>query len=151
MKLKTSKLHIAATTCSAIVMLSGCAVTEDSIKASSETLHNTSEASSDFTSSTSHKDREEKKARDVHEFSESNFEQLREDMAAGSGPHLASLAALLAIPDTQRDMFYRLTKVRFSYLFSSDKTTARELLAHLASTMRNEPNLTDYTTRLAIR
>jgi hypothetical protein len=121
-------------------LVSSCAVTEDALKASSETLHNTSEASSDFTSSTSHKD-DQTKPRDVKQFSENNLQRLRENMAVGSGPHLASLADLLGVPVARRPAFYRLTKDQYANLFTSDSTSATEMLVRLESQLEQHTDI----------
>jgi hypothetical protein len=116
--------------------LSSCAVTEDALHASSETLGNTSETSTDATSSTSHRDEDKKKPRDAKEFSEHHLDQLRGEMATGQGAHLASLAELLEVPESQRPAFYRMTKERFDRLFTDKATTALEMLAHLDEQMQ---------------
>ncbi len=116
----------------ASVLLSSCAITTAPTEATSETIGNTSDASTDLTSSTSFKDDEEEEPEvEVEEFVEANFDQLRSDMAVGEGEYLSALAALLAIDDADKDQFYTLTRSNFDQLFSSSKTTPEELVANL--------------------
>ena len=120
------------------IAVSSCAVTIDSLKASSETIHNTTDASSDFTSSTS--PREAKTPyQGAKAFTSYNFARLREDMAIGGGEHLASLAALLNIPDSNRPAFFRFTKERFSAWFNSEQATPDEVLAKLTAELADHP------------
>jgi len=122
--------------------VSSCAVTVDSTKSSSETFENTSDATSDFTSSTSPGDEDSTaKARAVKEFTSTNFDRLRQDMAVGNGERLASLAALLEIPDAKRAAFFRLSKERFSTWFSSEKTSPDEVLSKLMVDLDRHPAL----------
>ena len=116
----------------ASVLLSSCAITTAPTEATSGTIGNTSDASTDLTSSTTLKDDEEEEPEvEVEEFVEANFDQLRSDMAVGEGEYLSALAALLAIDDADKGEFYALTRSNFDQLFSSSKTTPEELVANL--------------------
>jgi hypothetical protein len=120
------------------IAVSSCAVTIDSLKASSETIHNTTDASSDFTSSTSPREARTPK-QGAQAFTSYNFARLREEMAVGGGEHLASLAALLNIPDSNRPAFFRFTKERFSAWFNSEQATPDEVLAKLTAEFADHP------------
>jgi hypothetical protein len=126
----------------AMLVLSSCAVTTDSTKSSTETFENTTDASSEFTSSTSPRDNEHhpQRAR-VNEFTTGNFERLRADVAVGNGEHLAALAALLGIAEADRPAFYRFAKARFSAWFSSDRTSAADFLARLRADLARHGEL----------
>ena len=126
-------------------MLSSCAVTTESTKSSSETFRNTSEASTKFTSSTSPGGGSSSKSKDEKalEFTKANFARVRSDMAVGGGEHLESLAALLGISDSHKSEFFSLTKNNFSTLFSSEHTTAEEMLTKLNSKLSIYPELRD--------
>ena len=121
------------------IAVSSCAVTVESLKASSETIHNTTDASSDFTSSTSPREARTSKQGAAKAFTSYNFARLREDMAIGGGEHLASLAALLNIPDSNRPAFFRFTKERFSAWFNSEQATPDEVLAKLTAELADHP------------
>ncbi|MGF1614652.1 MAG: DUF3015 family protein [Gammaproteobacteria bacterium] len=108
-------------------LLSSCAFTETT----TETVANTSEATVEFTSSTSPRDSTSAAEQKVYAFTTVNFERIREDMARGGGEYLASLASLMGIPEAGQPAFFALTKERFPGLLSSDELTPRELVARL--------------------
>lgn len=122
--------------------LSSCAVTTDSTESTTETFENTTDASSDFTSSTSPRDKHDHSARSrINEFAAANFERLREDMALGSGEHLAALADLLQISEVDRPVFYQFIKARFSTWFGSDRISAEDWLAKFMTDLADRPEL----------
>lgn len=124
------------------IAVSSCAVTTDATKSSSQTIENTSDASTEFTSSTSPKDKDsEDRTRKVKEFASRNFDRLREDMAVGNGEHLTSLAALLDIRNARRPAFFKLTKERFPLWFSSEKATPDDVLSGLSMELSRHPEL----------
>jgi hypothetical protein len=114
-------------------ILYACAVTNSSTESSSQTFQNTTDASSKFTSSTSpgSDSSESAKKEQALAFSKMNLERIKTDMAVGGGEHLTSLATLMEIPAHNQQEFFALTKSDFSILFSSEQTTAEELLARL--------------------
>ena len=73
------------------------------------------------------------------EFAEGNLERLRNDMAAGEGEYLRSLAALLAIEPDRQPAFFELTQDKFSALFPSERTSAAEMLAALERELQADP------------
>lgn len=75
----------------------------------------------------------------VAEFAEANLERLRNDMAAGQGEYLASLAALLDVEPTRRPVFFAFTQDKFTALFPDESTTAAQMLATLDREMRADP------------
>jgi hypothetical protein len=77
------------------------------------------------------------------EFTKANFERVKTDMAVGCGEHLASLATLLGVSPSHQEEFFSFTKENFSTLYSSDETTAEELLAKLDSELSANPRLRD--------
>jgi hypothetical protein len=72
-------------------------------------------------------------------YAEANIEHLAQEMAQGRGEHLASLAALLGIPQERQEAFFRMTQERYTALFKSDRTTSVELLAAIQSELRSFP------------
>ena len=72
------------------------------------------------------------KERKIQFFAKANFSRLKEDMAAGQGQYLTSLATLMEIPLDNRQDFFDLTKAHFQYLFPSDQTTSEEMLNALS-------------------
>ena len=66
-----------------------------------------------------------------------NFENLTQEMAQGKGEHLASLAALMGIPDEQHPAFFALTQERYSDLVQAGETSSVALVNFLLSPMRS--------------
>ena len=126
-----------------LFMVYACAVTNSSTESSSKTFQNTTDASSKFTSSTSpgSGSSESAKKEQALAFSKVKLERIKTDMAVGGGEHLTSLATLLGVPDYNQQEFFSLTKSNFSILFSSEQTTAEELLARLDDELNANPNL----------
>ena len=73
------------------------------------------------------------------EFAKVNLERLRNDMAAGRGEYLASLATLLKIEPSRQPAFFALTRDKFAVLFPDDRTTAADMLATLDRELRADP------------
>ena len=127
-------------------MVWACAVTTQTTESSSNTVQNTTDVTSRFTSSTS--PGYDSGASAQHEqalaFSRVQLERIKTDMAVGGGEHLTSLATLLGVPSQHQPEFFALTKANFSTLFSSDPTTAEELLARLDDQLTAHPDLLNY-------
>ena len=120
-------------------LLSACAVTTKATDGTSETLQNTSDASTDFTSSTSpRKENREGEARQVQQFASVNFDRLREDMARGDGEHLRTFAYLLGIRENHQAEFFAATKKNYPVLFT-EPTNSANLLARLDSELQANP------------
>ncbi len=122
-----------------VVMLSSCAPTTRSFQGTTETFANTSDASTDFTSSTSPRSEKDSQAQKVRAFATVNFDRLREDMARGNGEHLAAFAHLLGIREARQAEFFALTKQRYPVLFSSEPTTPETMLARLDTELTRYP------------
>ncbi|MGD0585124.1 MAG: DUF3015 family protein [Oryzomonas sp.] len=125
---------------SLMALVSSCAVTTDSTKGTSETLQNTSEASTNFTSSTSPRDEgKTSDAQNVKRFASVNLDRLREDMARGSGEHLTAFAHLLGVRENRQAEFFAVTKQNYPILFGSEPTTSDEMLARLDTELAANP------------
>ena len=124
-------------------MVFGCATTTAPTEASSKTFHNTTDASSKFTSSTSPGGGSSDSAKNEQAlaFSKVNLERIKTDMALGGGEHLTSLATLLDVPARNQPEFFALTKANFSTLFGDENTTAEELLARIDNELDANPEL----------
>lgn len=125
---------------SLMVTLSACAITTRSTEGTSETFHNTSDASSEFTSSTSPRD-DDKKAdvQNVRQFASVNLDRLKEDMARGGGEHLTAFAHLLGIKEIHQPEFFRVSKQNYPKLFSPEPTTSEDMLARLETELDAYP------------
>jgi hypothetical protein len=94
-----------------------------------------SSASSGGSSSTAFMNRQQQ----IAEFANVNLERLKQDMAAGQGEYLASLATLLGVDPNRQPDFFALTQSRFAVLFPNDRTTAAEMLATLNRELHADP------------
>ena len=144
--MKRSNIHsfcLIIAVLSVLSVICACAVTTAPTEASSGTLENTTNASSKFTSSTSpgSDSGESAQKEQALAFSRVQLERIKTDMAVGGGEHLAALATLLGVPSDNQPQFFALTKANFSTLFSSEQTTAEELLARLDSQLDAHPAL----------
>jgi hypothetical protein len=133
-------------TAAALALLSmayACAVTTDATESSSRTFHNTTDASSKFTSSTSpgggSADLTQKE--EALAFSKVKLERIKTDIALGGGEHLTTLATLLGVPAHNQQEFFALTKTNFSTLAGAQNTTAEQLLAGIDNELSANPNL----------
>ncbi|MCP5196961.1 MAG: DUF3015 family protein [Gammaproteobacteria bacterium] len=78
------------------------------------------------------------------EFARINFERLKQDMAAGQGEYLSSLATLLGIESGRQPEFFVFAQEKFTVLFPDDRTTAAEMLTTLNREMRADPRFGSY-------
>lgn len=124
-------------------VFNACAVTTKTTESSSNTVQNSADVISKFTSSTSPGADSGASAKNEQAlaFSKVQLERIKTDMAVGGGEHLASLATLLGVPSDNQPQFFAMTKTNFSKLFSSDPTTAEELLARLDDQLDAHPAL----------
>lgn len=84
----------------------------------------------------------------VAAFTAANLERIKQDMAAGQGEYLASLANLLGIEAAQQAAFFAFTQAKFPVLFPSSDTSAAALLTSLEREMQAQPS---FGQRLALR
>ena len=69
--------------------------------------------------------------RKVDMFVEANFDNLRNEMAAGKGEYLDSLATLMEVPSSEKNDFFVLTQRKYDKLFESPSTTPQQLVVAL--------------------
>jgi len=62
------------------------------------------------------------------QFVQLNWSNLTADMAKGQGENLAAIADFLQVKPAQKPVFYTLSKVKFSLLLPSSKTTPEQLI-----------------------
>jgi hypothetical protein len=73
-------------------------------------------------------------------FAAANYGTLSQEMARGGGEHLASLAALLGVPEEQRSEFFMLAQAQYETLIQSGDTTPGKMLTILHNAMAKDPN-----------
>ncbi|HEV8539822.1 MAG TPA: DUF3015 family protein [Nitrospiraceae bacterium] len=74
-------------------------------------------------------------------FASVNFESLAQDMARGQGEHLASLAALLEVPEAHQAEFFALTQEQYAKLVEAGETSSTAMLTVLHDMMDHHPLL----------
>ncbi|MEE4376205.1 MAG: DUF3015 family protein [Candidatus Competibacteraceae bacterium] len=79
------------------------------------------------------------KHQQISAFVAANFSRLKEDMAAGQGEYLTSLATLLDVEREQQADFFAFTQQHFAILFSAEDTTADQMLASLYRQLAAQP------------
>jgi len=112
---------------------SACTVSTDPFKPTSDSTSSTSGKSSSTPTALTDEEK-------VSIFASANFDHLKEDMAAGQGEHLASLATLLGVPKDQQPEFFSFTKQNFSVLCPSERSTSDEMVASLTRKMSTHPH-----------
>ena len=99
------------------------------------TTKETTDTSSNITGSTSGKSWFEgglvKKDQEVNAFADLNFDNLKQDMAAGHGEYLASLGSLMGVMPARQNEFFALTQAHYTTLVGSEQTTPVEMLVAL--------------------
>jgi hypothetical protein len=99
------------------------------------TTKQTTDTTSNITGTTSGKSWFEgglvKSDQEVNAFAHLNFENLKQDMAAGQGEYLVSLGSLMGIAPARQDEFGALTQAHYTALIRSEQTTPAEMLVAL--------------------
>lgn len=99
------------------------------------TTKGTTDATSDVTATTSGKSWFEgglvKKDQEVNAFADLNFDNLKQNMAAGHGEYMASLGSLMGVTPAHQDEFFALTQAHYTTLIRSEQTTPAEMLVAL--------------------
>lgn len=77
-------------------------------------------------------------------FTGSNMERLAQNMSAGHGEALATLADLMGIQDQDKAEFYAMTQKNFAKIFPDDKTTAEHVITSVKTGMSEDAQLAKY-------
>lgn len=77
-------------------------------------------------------------------YASANLDRIAADMAAGHGETLNNLAALYGIAESDRDAFNHTARANFAKIFTSEKTTAGEMLGNLEGVMADDAKLARY-------
>ncbi len=83
----------------------------------------------------------------VNMFANVNFDLLSQEMAQGHGEHLASLATLMGIPDSQHDAFFSMTQQQYSTLVESGNTSPVAIIKALHASISTHPVLAQVSTK----
>jgi hypothetical protein len=75
-------------------------------------------------------------------FIEMNYANLEEDMARGGGEHLASLGALMHVPQEHQEMFFKMVQARYASLDESGENMPVAIREALWETLPGHPEAT---------
>lgn len=96
------------------------------------TTKQTTDTTSNVTGTTSGKSWFEgglaRKDQEVQAFADLNFDNLKQNMAAGHGEYLASLGSLMGVTPAHQNEFFALTQTHYTTLVRSEQTTPAEML-----------------------
>jgi hypothetical protein len=101
------------------------------------TIDETTDTTRNITISTSGKtwftpDGVVRRGQEVNAFANLNFENLKQDMAAGQGQYLASLATLLEVPSDRHDAFFAVAQQQYG-AGGNGQETPNEMIARLTT------------------
>ncbi len=74
-------------------------------------------------------------------FAELNSEALAQEMAQGSGEHLASMATLLGVPQQQHGTFFAMAQGRYAALSSAGDMSPAAMVKALNEGISADPSL----------
>jgi len=77
-------------------------------------------------------------------FASSNMENIAQDMSAGGGESLTTMADIMGIAQADRPAFYATTKANFDRIFSSADVTAEQVIVSLKTVMVENATLAPY-------
>ena len=82
-----------------------------------------------------------KVARATEVFVEVNLDSIRQEMAAGQGEYVNTLASLLGAKETNRPQMVRFFQSEYQSLFPTAQTSSEELLKTLSAKLATHPEL----------
>jgi hypothetical protein len=77
-------------------------------------------------------------------FTGSNMDRLAQDMSAGHGEALATMADIMGIQNQDKPEFYALTQKNFAKIFPNENTTAAQVITTVKAEMSQDPQLSKY-------
>ena len=81
-------------------------------------------------------------------FIDSNMNKLARDMSVGQGEALDSLASLLGVSSSDKEVFSNAVKSNFGTIFSSADITSQEVAANLKNVLSSSSVLSTYAERV---
>ncbi|HJT19915.1 MAG TPA: DUF3015 family protein [Nitrospira sp.] len=81
----------------------------------------------------------------VNMFASINFENVAQDMAQGSGEHLASLATLMGVPEEQQPAFFAMAQDRYTTFMDAGETSSVAMVKALNDAITAHPVLAKYS------
>lgn len=80
----------------------------------------------------------------AYNFLDSNIDKVARDMATGNGESLNTLAGLLGVQDSDKEIFFQASQDSFATIFSRDDVKSNEVYAAIIAMMRNHSTLAQY-------
>jgi len=77
-----------------------------------------------------------------------NTTKLAKDMSVGKGETLDSLASLLGMDKTDKELFFLTTKSNFQEIYPDENTTAMHVLTSLKQVLHQHPQLSQYASAI---
>ncbi len=81
---------------------------------------------------------------EVPMFVGANMDSLARDIAVGKGESIESLAALIGIAGSDKNLFFSVTKENYGQIFSSDAVTSGDVVGAIYSVMAKHEQLVNY-------
>jgi len=82
-----------------------------------------------------------KLARATEVFAEVNLDSLRQEMAAGQGEYVNTLASMLGATEANRPAMVRFFQSEYTHLFPTSTTSSDEMLSRLTERLSQHPEL----------
>jgi hypothetical protein len=81
-------------------------------------------------------------------FIDSNMNKLARDMSVGQGEALDSLASLIGVSSSDKEVFSNTVKSNFGEIFSSSDITSEQVAANLKAVLASSNSLSSYADRV---
>jgi len=81
-------------------------------------------------------------------FIDSNMNKLARDMSVGQGEALDSLASLIGVSNSDKEVFSNTVKNNFGEIFSSSDITSEQVAANLKAVLASSNSLSSYADRV---
>lgn len=80
----------------------------------------------------------------INMFAAANLDKLAKEMAAGEGETLSALAGLYGVTDSDKSAFFSMAKSGYGQIFTSEATTAGDMVSNLNGLMGDSIGLSVY-------
>lgn len=81
-------------------------------------------------------------------FIDSNTTKLARDMSVGEGEALESLASLMGMEQSEKELFFRTTKDNFAEIFPAADTSSQEVMVSLRQVLSDTPELSKFASAI---
>jgi hypothetical protein len=81
---------------------------------------------------------------DAADFINDNLEKVAQNMSAGQGEALETLASLMGIADQDKAVFFSLTQAHFSTIFTNEAVNGQDVISAVEAVMEKDSSLAKY-------